>query len=430
MKKTFATALILLCLLTTIAVNLHFAKAQPTLPTLPPPIYIQSDGSINPSTAPIQRTGNTYTLEGDVNNTIQIQQSNTIFNGNGFNITNPVNAAGPLTPIGYLPGIAVYGVSNVTITDTAFDNCITGITIQNSTAIAINRNTIEQTLTGIAVLSSSNLNIEANEILLSNSSGAIGMSFLPADPQSFTPYQINIEGNQITGGSSQAPATPYPQPRQWGIWGGFNQSNVTRNSINDLYGIALYYTGSNNVIKENNLQNNYDGLFFTGDADLSVNNIIYENNFIQNTANAVVPWIDGPPPGNNWDNGTVGNYWSDYNGTELDNSGLGGTPYIIQTVYMNYTLNENETVWEGQDNHPLINPINIPYIATGVLELKSQSSKATPAQTSLPLNSTSSIPELTWLMIAPLLFSALLVALAHRHRKTHLKQLNTLNARA
>ena len=42
---------------------------------------------------------------------------------------------------------------------------------------------------------------------------------------------------------------------------------------------------------------------------------------------------------NIWDNGCEGNYWSAYNGTDLDNDGVGDTGLP----------------WEGVDNYPLMN---------------------------------------------------------------------------
>ena len=78
------------------------------------------------------------------------------------------------------------------------------------------------------------------------------------------------------------------------------------------------------------------------------NNILYHNNFINNTYqvqsyNSTNVWDDGYPSG--------GNYWSDYNGTDLylgpyqnetGSDGIGDTPYIID---------ENNT-----DRYPLMNP--------------------------------------------------------------------------
>ena len=47
-------------------------------------------------------------------------------------------------------------------------------------------------------------------------------------------------------------------------------------------------------------------------------------------------------PINYWDNGQQGNFWSDYNGIDNNNDGIGDTPYIID---------ENNS-----DNFPLMMP--------------------------------------------------------------------------
>jgi len=49
---------------------------------------------------------------------------------------------------------------------------------------------------------------------------------------------------------------------------------------------------------------------------------------------------------NFWDNGSTGNYWSDYNGIDANADDIGDTPYIID---------EN-----NQDNYPLMEPTIIP----------------------------------------------------------------------
>ncbi len=78
----------------------------------------------------------------------------------------------------------------------------------------------------------------------------------------------------------------------------------------------------------------------------SSNNTIYHNNFIDNTQQV---YILKSGYGNLWDDGypSGGNYWSDYeerypNATEIDDSGIWDTPYVID---------EN-----NQDNYPLMEP--------------------------------------------------------------------------
>jgi hypothetical protein len=71
------------------------------------------------------------------------------------------------------------------------------------------------------------------------------------------------------------------------------------------------------------------------DLGAGYNNTFFENNF---AAKFVWPVNDA----NFWDNGSVGNYWSDYDGADANGDGIGDTPYIINAV--------------NQDRYPLMNP--------------------------------------------------------------------------
>ena len=62
-----------------------------------------------------------------------------------------------------------------------------------------------------------------------------------------------------------------------------------------------------------------------------------------------IEWLPGH--GNVWDNGTAGNYWSDYltrytEASEAGNSGVGDTYFVV---------NEN-----NYDRYPLMEPLSIP----------------------------------------------------------------------
>jgi hypothetical protein len=62
----------------------------------------------------------------------------------------------------------------------------------------------------------------------------------------------------------------------------------------------------------------------------SNNNTIFQNSFSNNLQQASLL----PNLFNYWDDGSKGNYWSDYlikypNATELDATGIGDTPYVI-----------------------------------------------------------------------------------------------------
>jgi len=126
------------------------------------------------------------------------------------------------------------------------------------------------------------------------------------------------------------------------------QNNLT---ANDWSGIYLAFS-SDNIIIRNDVEANKDtGIRFWN----SSNNSFCHNNFVNNSNQTYDYYWDYPeqcPPSINfWDSGfpSGGNYWSDYNGADLNtgigqnvtgSDGIGDTPYIID---------ENNT-----DKYPLI----------------------------------------------------------------------------
>ncbi len=121
-----------------------------------------------------------------------------------------------------------------------------------------------------------------------------------------------------------------------------------------LWGI-LMGSGSYNVFYGNLIADNgglgHDGygLALGGeDIESATNNLFLGNIFMNNSKNFGTNWqVLGS---NSFDNGKEGNYWDDYtakypNATEIDNSGVGNTPYL---VYGNVT-----------DNYPLMNKPNV-----------------------------------------------------------------------
>jgi len=87
------------------------------------------------------------------------------------------------------------------------------------------------------------------------------------------------------------------------------------------YGFFMARSSSNTFNLCNTYLNEY-GMYI---EDSSNNNLLYHNNFYDNTHNARDQCY------NSWDNGadSGGNYWDDYTGVDANGDGIGDTPYSI-----------------------------------------------------------------------------------------------------
>jgi len=129
-----------------------------------------------------------------------------------------------------------------------------------------------------------------------------------------------------------------------------SNNSVSENnfSYND-YGINLYYISQNNTIINNILQNNTRGIDI-GDPTTNINNynIVKENIFIENWEYGITVRSHNNKINNNsfydngltsqaldngtnniWDNGSIGNYWHDYSGSDLNDDGIGDIPIFF-----------------------------------------------------------------------------------------------------
>jgi putative cofactor-binding repeat protein/parallel beta-helix repeat protein len=130
-----------------------------------------------------------------------------------------------------------------------------------------------------------------------------------------------------------------------------SNSTIRANSIADCgAGISLTYSDNNTII-----QNNIQKCGVSVSIYVSNNNSFYGNNFIDNSQHVSERHDHFLMPGsylysvnNKWDNGTTGNYWSNYTGTDADGDGIGDTAYHI---YENYT-----------DHYPLMAPVDVDVI--------------------------------------------------------------------
>jgi parallel beta-helix repeat protein len=118
---------------------------------------------------------------------------------------------------------------------------------------------------------------------------------------------------------------------------------IENNSISGDIGIQMGSYG--NTVFNNTIKECGTGISFWSYA---ADNLFYGNNFINNTRQIQIGDTYNPVVGR-WDNGYAlgGNYWSDYsakysNAVEIDDSGIGDKPYIIDA--------------KNIDHFPLLNP--------------------------------------------------------------------------
>ena len=96
-----------------------------------------------------------------------------------------------------------------------------------------------------------------------------------------------------------------------------NGSSIIGNTIINNSWAGIYIHDSNeNIIYDNIISNNSIGAWISSS---DIPNTFYHNNFINNPNQA----SDFGP--SKWDNGTEGNYWSDYMGMDTNGDGIGDT---------------------------------------------------------------------------------------------------------
>ena len=401
MKKSVSILLILISLLALSTFYVRPIEAQ-NLNN----ITISADGSVTPSTAPLERSGNIYTLTGNVYDTqIVVQRSNIVVDG-----VNYILQVSQTADFNHVAGINLTKVSNVTVKNLEIKGFGTGINIQNTSNCNIENNTLKTT-NGISLSGSSNNQVTNNDITSNvdqfTKPQNIGISIVVGSSNNnisknnvtgswwwigiVTDGQNNtISGNKLTGtidvtGSANK------------VFGNEVSNTPTATSTQTFAdsGIGIGVSGNNQEIFQNTIRNNGIGLFVSH----SGNNIIYLNNFINNTNQVSIEESVQAI----WDDGRKGNFWSDYqskyvNATEIDNSGIGNTPYVIDR--------------DNIDHYPLTQPIDI-------------SSTATPTPTSTPTlppeNSNPPHLDPIYYLIPISIIGAIVIfslLLFKRHRKT------------
>jgi len=261
-------------------------------------IYILGDGSLNPLTAPLIRDG---ALSENFVGSIIVWTDNIVIDGNGFTLQGS----------GQGTGFDLNEAHNITIQNMVIKKFSTAFYIRKSSFITIRNNTITE-------------------------NGGFNTPIV--HETSFMTSNNTISHNIIKNNTGVAVVLS-------GTYG-----NVSGNLITNNLGSGIRLNGINATVFENTIVNNTYAVSIS-----ETGNTLFLNNFVNNT-NLLYEF--GQQLTATWTNGTHGNYWGNYDGTDGNGDGIGDTPFVIDENNLD-TLPLVETV----------NVVSIPEISSWTLIL-------------------------------------------------------------
>jgi parallel beta-helix repeat protein len=237
MQKRVSSLLLFLLAISTVTLALKIKPARADAA-----IYVNADGSITPSTAPILTFDNvTYSFTGNINESIVVQRNNTIIDGSGYTVQG--SGAGN--------GMDLNSVSNVTIENMSVTGFSKGIYLNYSSNNLLLNNQATGNYNGI-VLDSSSYNRLRDSYVTENPACGI---FL------FSSCYNDLTGNVAIGNAGLGGAGIYLSSSTCNT---LSRNNVTSN----YYGVVLY-SSSVNVLFQNIIEKSFGRNFVIDGSILS-----------------------------------------------------------------------------------------------------------------------------------------------------------------
>jgi hypothetical protein len=174
-------------------------------------VFINSDGSVDPASVPIQRSGNTYFFTGDVYACLIVNKSDVVIDGAGYTLRGALNGTPADVWIGQGPNPEISNETTVPYTigiDTA-SGSVTGLTIKNlsirdfsigmyiwTTSNTIIGNAVMDNIVGV-LLSGSDNDVVGNYI----ANNEVGMFFGTNQPGNI-PLNLTVSHNSFNNNTN------------------------------------------------------------------------------------------------------------------------------------------------------------------------------------------------------------------------------------
>jgi parallel beta-helix repeat protein len=262
-------------------------------------------------------------------------------------------------PIIYLKGVADQVIENDEAGQILLENC-QNITVKNCDFSNIAKGGIQLLRTNSSETSNYKGSIYLEHSFYNSMTGSncVEIELYKSSNNTITGNTVtNIEGLDYSSGITLSSSNynnitenNITQNHYSGITLGTSRYNsIAYNNLTyNAHGIGLGEYSSKNTVYGNNVAHNHNSAMFMQDAS---DNLLFGNNFFANNHQ-----IGGYNSRNVWDNGTIGNYWSDYNGTDENNDGMGDSPYSF-TINIRWPPTADPIT--NYDNFPLIEPVEI-----------------------------------------------------------------------
>ncbi len=359
MRRKFAQSILLIAVL----ISAIYPIAQiPTVESanfVGQTIYLKADGSIEPSNAPIDVHGNTYTLTGDIQcppagYCISIERSDVLLDGDGYTIEGWPSENGQSGA-----GYAIYAgfLSNIEIRNITIKGCANGIEVQSVSGVNIHNTTIDGKTAregsepvGLDVMYCDGATIDQNSFL-NNYMGILVQS----SNCTITNNQImyNTGGGVTLSGSGNSLKSNLIAKNDLGIQIQSSGNLLQDNDIVNNKRIGILIGASNNIFIGNNIVGqNSSAAYGVQMGPYESGNTFYHNDFENNYVH--VEGGDYAPIVNVWDNSypAGGNYWDTYEGVdnyrglhqnETGSDGIGDASYQITIANV--------------DHYPMLQPL-------------------------------------------------------------------------